>query len=97
MAEHEQTWDEGLLTEGDVIEAADGTGYTSVSQYVAGVDGHTPDDHAAYDTYDTYDQGHDDHGSADGYGGTAGLGATGDDLSDLADDDADFDSDHGSY
>lgn len=88
MAEHEQTWDEGLLTDDDVIEAADGTGYTSVSQYVAGADGHAPDDHAAYDTYD---EGHEDHGSADG------LGATDDDLSDLADDDADFDSDHGAY
>ncbi|WP_405654826.1 hypothetical protein [Streptomyces sp. RK9] len=94
MAEHEQTWDEGLLTEDDVIEAADGTGYASVSQYVAGVDGHAPDDHAAYDTYDV---GHEDHGSADDYGSADGLGATDDDLSDLADDDADFDSDHGAY
>jgi hypothetical protein len=37
------TWDEGELDEDDVIEAADHTGYTSVSDFVDGVDGHKPD------------------------------------------------------
>ncbi|MFE0731575.1 hypothetical protein [Streptomyces antibioticus] len=41
--EHEQTWDDGRLTEDDVIEAADGTGYTSVSEYVSGENGYEPD------------------------------------------------------
>ncbi|MFF0592203.1 hypothetical protein [Streptomyces antibioticus] len=42
--EYEQTWDDGRLTEDDVIEAADGTGYTSVSEYVSGENGYEPDD-----------------------------------------------------
>lgn len=38
-----QTWDDGRLAEDDVIEAADHTGYTSVSDYIAGDDGYEPD------------------------------------------------------
>ncbi len=45
--EGEQTWDDGHLTENEVIEAADGTGYTSVSDYVHGENGHEPDPHPA--------------------------------------------------
>ncbi|MFJ8013887.1 hypothetical protein [Streptomyces sp. NPDC096339] len=64
------TWDDGRLTEDDVIEAADGTGYTSVSSYTAGEDGHEPDYDDEYDT--AYDDGdthedHDDHDSYDSY------------------------------
>ncbi|WP_157879633.1 hypothetical protein [Streptomyces yangpuensis] len=43
----EQPWDDGYLTEHEVIEAADGTGYTSVSHYVHGENGHEPDPHPA--------------------------------------------------
>jgi hypothetical protein len=39
----EQTWDDGELGEDDVIEAADHTGYTSVSDYVSGTNGYEPD------------------------------------------------------
>ncbi|MFF3938077.1 hypothetical protein [Streptomyces phaeofaciens] len=53
--EGEQTWDEGRLTEHDVIEAADGTGYTSVSAFVAGENGYEPDGTYASDSYDAYD------------------------------------------
>ena len=58
--EGEQTWDEGRLAEHDVIEAADGTGYTSVSAFVAGENGYEPDDTYASgtdetdDSYDSY-------------------------------------------
>ncbi|MBP2035248.1 hypothetical protein [Streptomyces avidinii] len=52
----EQTWDEGHLTEGEVIESADGTGYTSVGDYVRGEDGHEPDPHPVADWDD--DHGH---------------------------------------
>ncbi|MFJ9767732.1 hypothetical protein ACIRUY_28295 [Streptomyces erythrochromogenes] len=55
--EGEQTWDEGHLTESEVIEAADGTGYTSVSDYVHGENGHDPDPHPVADWDD--DHGHD--------------------------------------
>jgi hypothetical protein len=37
------TWNDGQLGEDDVIEAADGTGYTSVSDFVSGEDGYEPD------------------------------------------------------
>ncbi|MFJ4982353.1 hypothetical protein ACIP9H_00950 [Streptomyces sp. NPDC088732] len=40
-----QTWDDGHLTGDDVIESADHTGYTSVSDYVAGENGYEPDPH----------------------------------------------------
>ena len=50
--EHDPTWDEGNLTEDDVIEAADHTGYTSPSDYYSGTDGHEPDP--------DYDDGSDD-------------------------------------
>ncbi|THA73701.1 hypothetical protein [Streptomyces sp. A0592] len=52
--EGEQTWDEGHLTESDVVESADGTGYTSVSDYVHGENGHEPDPHPVAD----WDDGH---------------------------------------
>ncbi|MFD5624559.1 hypothetical protein [Streptomyces yangpuensis] len=55
--EGDQTWDDGHLTENEVIEAADGTGYTSVSDYVHGENGHEPDPHPAADWDD--DHGHD--------------------------------------
>ncbi|MFD9368488.1 hypothetical protein ACFWA6_12370 [Streptomyces sp. NPDC060020] len=55
--EGDQTWDEGHLTEGEVIESADGTGYTSVSDYVHGENGHEPDPHPVADWDD--DHGHD--------------------------------------
>ncbi|MFE5679289.1 hypothetical protein ACFQ7B_41865 [Streptomyces erythrochromogenes] len=55
--EGEQTWDEGHLTGSDVIESADGTGYTSVSDYVHGENGHEPDPHPVADWDD--DHGHD--------------------------------------
>ncbi|MEU3275693.1 hypothetical protein [Streptomyces antibioticus] len=42
--EHEQPWDDGRLTEYDVIEAADGTGCASMSEYVSGENGYEPDD-----------------------------------------------------
>ncbi|MFF4835977.1 hypothetical protein [Streptomyces sp. NPDC001315] len=41
--ETEHTWDDGRLTEDDVIESADHTGYTSVSEFVAGENGYEPD------------------------------------------------------
>ncbi len=52
-----RTWDDGHLTESEVIEAADGTGYTSVSDYVHGENGHEPDPHPVADWDD--DHGHD--------------------------------------
>lgn len=48
-SEVEKTWDNGELTEHDVIEAADHTGYTSPSDYVRGDDPHDPDDPTATD------------------------------------------------
>jgi hypothetical protein len=38
-----QTWNDGQLTPDDVIVAADGTGYTSPSEYVDGTGGYEPD------------------------------------------------------
>ncbi|MER6319869.1 hypothetical protein ABT237_39915 [Streptomyces sp. NPDC001581] len=55
--EGEQTWDDGHLSENEVIESADGTGYTSVSDYVHGENGHEPDPHPVADWDD--DHGHD--------------------------------------
>jgi hypothetical protein len=52
MSDTDHTWDDGQLTEHDVIESADHTGYTSVADYVAGENGHEPD---------PVDEGH-DHG-----------------------------------
>ncbi|GAB3851322.1 hypothetical protein ACFPIJ_52950 [Dactylosporangium cerinum] len=43
--EDEKTWNDGAYTADDVIESADHTGYTSVSDYVSGEDGLTPDAH----------------------------------------------------
>jgi hypothetical protein len=43
MTDTDPTWDDGNLTEHDVIESADHTGYTSVSDYVAGENGYEPD------------------------------------------------------
>jgi hypothetical protein len=40
----EDTWDDGHYTEDDVIESADHTGYTSVSDFVHGTNGMEPDD-----------------------------------------------------
>ena len=51
----EPTWDDGRLNEHDVIEAADGTGYTSVSEFVEGENGFEPDDHMDDDHFDDTD------------------------------------------
>lgn len=50
--QQDPTWDDGHLTEDDVIEAADHTGYTSPSDYYEGVGGYEPDDpHSGYDDH----------------------------------------------
>lgn len=54
----ERTWADGRYGEDDVIESADGTGYLTPSEYVAGDDGLEPDDSSDYD--DDYDDDDDD-------------------------------------
>ncbi|UWE11164.1 hypothetical protein [Actinacidiphila bryophytorum] len=39
----DQTWDDGQYTDDDVIEAADHSGYLSVSDYVSGDNALEPD------------------------------------------------------
>ncbi|PPK68524.1 hypothetical protein CLV40_105253 [Actinokineospora auranticolor] len=46
MTEPDKTWDDGHYGEDDVIEAADGKGYLSVSDYTHGDNGLEPDDHS---------------------------------------------------
>ena len=50
----DQTWDDGQLTESDVIESADGTGYTSVSEFVAGENGYEPDPVSSWEDDSTH-------------------------------------------
>ncbi|MEO3788021.1 hypothetical protein ABGB12_32240 [Actinocorallia sp. B10E7] len=46
------TWDDGELTEEDVIESSDHTGYTSPFDFDHGVNGHEPDDYHHDDDHD---------------------------------------------